>query len=378
MRQAGDRVHIVAGTYFDCLNFDGAQGTAANPIAFVGEGDVRIVCTNGEAVSGNGVAYIVIQHLQVLASAMDANAIHIDGNSNHILITQCEVAGVGAGGDCIKVNQTDDVQILDNDVHNADNSMGSAQGIDLVAVHRALIRGNHVHDIADSQGIFAKGGASDIVIERNLVERITSNMSDAIGIVLGGVTDRPYFIPTNAEYEATRTMARNNVIIGADGAGIGAQGCHDCTIVGNTLWNCGRQGYAIQLGQGATGMDAGGDGTSVCVDIRVIDNLVGNPYGTMRAPIQAEAPHRAGLSLGYNWWWNGPSNDVFDPGYNADVGVTEPHSHSDEDPQVIDPDQFDLHLEPSSPARGAGEPMMELAEDFDGMCRATPPDIGAY
>src|SRR5205814_518301 len=110
-----------------------------------------------------------------------------------------EVAGVGAGGDCIKINQTDDVFVLGNDLHNADNSLGSAQGVDLVAVHRALVRGNHVHDIADSQGMFAKGGSSDVVFEHNRIERITSTMADAIGIVLGGVTDRPLFVPIDAD-----------------------------------------------------------------------------------------------------------------------------------------------------------------------------------
>lgn len=376
-RQPGDRVHIQPGTYFECLHLENVRGTEANPIMFVGEGEVRIHCNRGEAVAGTELAFVTFERLIVLASSDDANAIHVDGNSHHIVIRRNEVAGVSRAGDCVKVNATDNVWILDNDLHNADTAMGSAQGIDLVAVHRAVVRRNRVHDIQDSQGIFAKGGSSDVVIEQNRVERLTSASADAIGIVLGGVTDRPFFSPPDATYEATRVIARNNIVIGADGAGIGAQGCHDCWIVNNTLWNTGRRGYAIQLSQGATGMAAPGNGASVNVNVRVMNNLVGNPFGTMRAPIQAEPPHRMGLELSHNWWWNGERDDVFDPGYNHDVGVDEPHSHVDEDPRVVNFELPDVHLTPESHARGAGRALAEVTDDFDGRCRTAPPDIGA-
>lgn len=377
-RQPGDRVHIAPGTYFECLRIEGARGTAEHPIAFVGDGrlEVRIHCAEGESVSGSGLSHVTIENLVVLASSDGANAIHVDEGSDHIVIRRNEVAGVGRAGDCIKVNATDDVWVLDNDLHNADTASGSAQGIDLVGVHRAVVRGNHVHDIQDSQGIFAKGGSSDVVIERNRIERLSSMSSDAIGIVLGGVTDRQFFTPADAPYEATRVVARNNLIFGADGAGIGAQGCHDCLIVNNTLWNTGRRGYAIQLGPGRTGMAAAHE-TSNNERVRVINNLVGNPYGTMRAPIQAEPAQRTGLELSHNWWWNGERDDVFDPGYNNEVGVDEPNSHVNEDPRVVNPETTDVRLSRESGARGAGRPMEAVTDDFEGNCRTSPPDIGA-
>jgi hypothetical protein len=376
-RQAGDRVHIAAGTYFDCLHIEGARGTEAHPIMFTGEGEVRIHCQNGEAVWGTGLSFVTFQKLIVLASSDGANAFHIDDRSDHIVLRNNEVTGVGRAGDCIKVNQSDDIWILDNDLHNADTATGSSQGIDLVAVHRALLAGNHVHDIRDSQGIFAKGGASDVVIERNLIERIESESADAIGIVVGGMTDPPFFVPQDAPYEATRVIARNNIIIGADGAGIGAQGCHDCWIVNNTLWNTGHHGYAIQLSQGATGPGAGGNGVSVNVNVRVMNNLIGNPYGTMRAPIQAEEGQRTELQLSHNWWWNGERDDVFDPGYNHVVGVDEPHSFLDEDPEVVNWELPDVRLSAHSRARGAGRDLPNVRGDFEGRCRHSPPDIGA-
>ena len=379
-RAAGDHVHIAAGTYFECMSIQGAVGTAEHPITFTGDGEVRIHCMDGEAVAATGAAYLVIEHIIVLSSPDDANAIHIDGNSHHVVIRNNEVAGVGAGGDCVKVNASDDIWILDNDLHDADTTSGSSQGIDIVGVHRAVVRGNHVHDILDSQAIFAKGGSSDIVIERNRIERLVSMGADAIGIVLGGVTDRIYFTPVDSIYEGHNIIARNNVIIGADGAGIGAQGCSDCWIVNNTLWNTGHRGYAIQLGAGATGMGAGGDGISANHNVHVINNLVGNPFGTMRAPIQAEPAQRDGLELSNNWWWNGPRDDVFDPGYNHDVGVDETHSHLNEDPLVLNAEAEtpDVHLAPSSPARAAGRRIDQVSDDFDGACRSGDPDLGAY
>jgi hypothetical protein len=376
---AGDRVHIQAGTYFECLRIEDAPGTETNPILFTGEGEVRIHCADREAISASRITYVTIEHMIVLSSGDDMNAIHIDDGSHHVIIRDNEVTGVGRAGDCIKVNGTDDVWVIHNDVHNVDTRAGSAQGIDLVAVHRATIRLNHVHDIADSQGIFAKGGASDIVIERNLIERIASVTSDAIGIVAGGVSTRARFIPLDADYEAIRVIVRNNIVIGADGAGIGSQGCHDCMIVNNTLWNCGRTGYAIQLSIGWTGEQAPRDGTSSNVNVKIYNNLIGNPYGSMRAPIQAEPRHREGLELSNNWWWNGVRDDVWDPGYNHEVGVDEPNSHVNEDPLVVDPDLPDIHLQANSPARNAGRLMMDKVRwDFDGACRVDAPDLGAY
>lgn len=380
-RSPGDRVHILPGTYFECLHVERAQGTEQNPIAFVGDGprrDIRIHCQRGEAIWGTALAYVTFENVTVLASSDEANAIHVDGDSHHVVIRRNEVAGVGRGGDCIKVNHTDDVWILDNDLHNADTATGSAQGIDLVAVHRGIVRNNHVHDIANSQGMFAKGGSSDVVFERNLVERLVSvdGNADTIGIVLGGVTDRRVFVPPDAPYEATRIIARNNIVIAADGAGIGAQGCHDCWIVNNTLWHTGRRGYAIQLSQGATGLRASSE-ISVNMHVRVINNLVGNPWGTLRAPIQAERPHRTGLELSHNWWWNGDRDDVPDPGYNHEIGVDEPNSHLDENPLVIEDERFLPRLSPQSPARGAGRTLNIVTDDFEGRCRRSPPDIGA-
>lgn len=376
-RAPGDRVHILPGTYFECLSLDSVRGTAEQPIAFQADGEVRIVCMTGEAVAGTALAYVTFQGLDVLSSGGDGNGIHVDGGSHHVVVRHNQVSGVGPGGDCVKINATDDVWVLENDLHNADNTMGSAQGIDLVGVHRAVVRGNHVHDIADSQGIFAKGGSSDVLIERNLVERLASNTADAIGIVLGGVTDRQFFTPVDAGYEATRVIARNNIVIGADGAGIGAQGCHDCLIANNTLWNTGHHGYAIQLSQGATGMGFAANAVSVCVDVRVVNNLVGNPFGTMRAPIQAEPAHRQGLALLHNLWWNGPRDDVFDPGYNHDVGVDGPGSFVDQDPLVADAEGNDVHLTASSPARSSGVQLPEVTDDYDGHCRSGTPDLGA-
>ena len=148
----------------------------------------------------------------------------------------------------------------------------------------------------------------------------------------------------------------------------------------NTLWNDGHHGYAVQLGQGATGLGASGDGTSQCADVHVINNLVGNPFGTMRAPIQAEPAQRTGLELSNNWWWNGPRDDVFDPGYNHEVGVDEPASHLDADPLVAAPeaDPPDVHLTAMSGARRAGRALDIVTDDFDGNCRSGAPDLGAY
>jgi hypothetical protein len=47
------------------------------------------------------------------------------------------------------------------------------------------------------------------------------------------------------------------------------------------------------------------------------------------------------------------------------------------DPMFIDAAGGDFHLDPQSPAVGAGSPLAELSGDYDGVCFGEPPSIGA-
>ena len=84
-----------------------------------------------------------------------------------------------------------------------------------------------------------------------------------------------------------------------------------------------------------------------------------------------------GLELSHNWWWNGPRDDVFDPGYNHEVGVDEPSSRLNEDPLVVDGEHNDVTLSATSPLRGAGRFLEIVTDDYAGQCRVDPPDLGA-
>jgi hypothetical protein len=47
------------------------------------------------------------------------------------------------------------------------------------------------------------------------------------------------------------------------------------------------------------------------------------------------------------------------------------------DPMFVDAAAGDFHLDPASPAVAAGTPLAELSGDYDGVCFADPPAIGA-
>ncbi len=130
------------------------------------------------------------------------------------------------GMDGMKFNQVQDLWVLDSTV-----SQTTRHGIDNVGVHRAAFCRNLVSQTGGGLGIEAKGGSIDVLYESNTFYRVRR-------VELGGEeTDATYYFSADGrwDYEALRTVARNNLIVDAREAALEFSGCIDCAAVGNTI-----------------------------------------------------------------------------------------------------------------------------------------------
>ncbi|MCL1859104.1 MAG: S-layer homology domain-containing protein [Oscillospiraceae bacterium] len=146
--------------------------------------------------------------------------------------------------DVVKVKPNcDNITIRYNEIYNSGRAEiknpnwlygeANAEGIDNVNGDNMKAQNNYIHDIGGN-GIYAKGGAADVLIENNRIERIYG-----AGIMVGFDTSPEYFdIAVNSQYyENIRGIVRNNLIIDTGWEGIGLYGSKDAQIYNNTLVN---------------------------------------------------------------------------------------------------------------------------------------------
>jgi hypothetical protein len=144
----------------------------------------------------------------------------------------------GSFADVIKIKpNSDDIRIRYNEIFNSGVGQPeddcNAEGIDNVNGDRTLVAYNHIHDIC-STGVYLKGGATDGVIEYNLIEQ-----TGGAGILLGFDTSPEYFdtAVNPDDYENIRGIARYNLVRDTGWAGIGFYAAKDAQAYRNTILN---------------------------------------------------------------------------------------------------------------------------------------------
>ena len=103
-----------------------------------------------------------------------------------------------------------------------------------------LVQQCHIHDIT-ATGLYAKGGANGVIIERCWVENI-----DGAGILVGFDTSPEFFDTTvNPEYyENIDGTVRNCMVLNTRYAGIGLYAAKNAKIINNTLVDVAREGHS--------------------------------------------------------------------------------------------------------------------------------------
>lgn len=344
-RSKPTRIRVAAGTYRgQCLNLEDHVRTAQAPLWLRAEGTVQIECSdgNGQAFGFVHVAYLAIEGFTFGPERGNYgdSGIHVSGRpvaprdpksygiwqpSHHVVIRNNTMRNLhrGADGDAnpdhyesgccdgAKANQTEWIWYVGNTI-----SRTARHGIDNVGVHHAAICNNTFRDlVGEGQGVEAKGGAYDIVIEANRFDRVFHR-----AIMLGGEgTNNNFMWPVDFPAEAYGVVARNNVIVDAAEGGVTFYGCWSCSAVHNTVvFTAGKRAHAHDFLRMYPSTLEGGTydewGAARRVDERlgnrdatVAFNVFSAPGGDLACPLDAsnDGLGTRGLRIHDNVFWNG-------------------------------------------------------------------------
>ncbi len=304
----------------------------------------------------------------------------------HVVLEDCYIHDTGR--DAVKVTPgTDDVTVRRCTIaHTGQRDPSNAEGIDNVNGDRMVVQDTWIHDTA-TNGIYFKGGSIGSRIERSLVTDCGGS-----GILLGFDTS-PEFFDTAANpqyYECLDCLARNNLVLRTQYAGIGFFGALRGKAVHNTIVDAGRKGHAavdfgLVLHDWQKGIPCPGskdpvfsnnivvqtpDDKAPMVQIRYtednggVSGLQGNPT------MAANRYDRMG----------GPA--VFsdrrpDSRFEGNLAKWEQHTGTDTGSSEGDPGlDGTLHLSPGSACIDKAQPGL-ADDDYDGARRTGLPDIGA-
>lgn len=275
----------------------------------------------------------------------------------------------------------------------------SAEGIDNVNGDRMVVQDSYFHDIAGT-GLYFKGGAMDVLIERNRIEHTGAACPDddpcGGGIFIGFDTSPEFFdLTVNPDYyESIRGVVRNNLIRDTQLAGIGLYAAKDAQVWNNTLIDTARAAHSpIYFGITFQDWDPNA-GRPPSVNPIIRNNLIyqssGLPMECVAIRYTDELGGLAGLAdmptMDYNLYYHAGGNCTFTdlrPASLLEQGTfTQWQTHISDDthsltanPQIA----TDGHLLVGSPAIDAGTCAGAPPDDFDGDLRpqGATCDIGA-
>jgi len=324
---------------------------------------------SGNNRGGRGASSVIVEDCKVHDTGRDA--IKITPKSDDITIRRCEIYNTGR-------------------IYPAGTPLDekNAEGIDNVNGSRMRVEDNFIHDIA-TNGLYFKGGAADVIVERNRIERVGEG-----GIMVGYDTSPEYFDTTlNPQYyESIRGIVRNNVIRDTGYSGIGLYAAQNAVVANNTLVHTARSGHAaIYFGVTLQDFDPIA-GRPPTVNAIIRNNLVIQDGGDCVRIRWANEITEAGLyglqgnpGTDYNWFHNEngacnfadnrPGSTLADGGSLAQWQALEnADAHSLSGSIAV---TADGHLLAGSPAIDRGQTLAQVSDDIDREPRTGAFDIGA-
>jgi hypothetical protein len=257
----------------------------------------------------------------------------------------------------------------------------NADGIDNVNGSGMVVEDSYIHHTATT-GVYFKGGAADVVIQRNRIEE-----AGQAGILVGFDTSVEFFdLRANPNYyEAIRGTVRNNYVKGTAYAGIGLYAAKDAVVANNTIVDAAREGHAA-LYFGVTFQDWDPNAKRPPnINPRLLNNLVVNGSDCMAIRYSDELGGLSGLSGSPGSDYNGfASTCRFDDGRPGSVlsngtlaqwrSSTKADTHSLSGSFSVDAKG---HLPSGSAAINKGTVVAQVADDIDKQPRLSSYDIGA-
>lgn len=308
--------------------------------------------------------------------------------ASNITIKNCKIHDTGR--DCIKIKPAcNNINVLSCELYNSgigpsnlpQNGGPNAEGIDNVNGDGMIVRNTYIHHTSTS-GVYAKGGASDCIIEENLV----MNTGEA-GILLGFYTDAEFFDNdgTNpAFYECNSSIARNNIVINTGGAGIGLFAARNCAAYHNTVITASTSYHApLYFSPGEIWIDDNNTLTPANLNVQVFNNIFIDNSGTGEENFTAQV-REGGLSgtnmINNNIYYKQAGPALFDDGVSwPAIDFNTWKSNLSIDAQSLETDpalDANMHLTSNSPALDKGL-NSTVINDYDAKPRNGSPDIGA-
>jgi parallel beta-helix repeat protein len=305
----------------------------------------------------------------------------VEYGARGLLVEDCKLHD--SGRDVIKLSPgSDDVTIRRSEIYNSGRrDPSNAEGIDNVNADRMIVQDCYIHDITTT-GVFAKGGAEGVVIERNRLENIGE-----IGITLGGYTDPQWFGRGTTDFHENLDGAvRNNIVVNTTFAGIALTGARNGLVYNNTLVDVGRVGQSgILLNPGdiwANGVNQ----ISPNENATIVNNVVTLPMGSTRPVFQIRANGLVGdLTISNNRYFAPSGAAVFIDSrvgnlFTGGLAGWQNHLGEEAGSSVGDPGlDSQQHLTFTSACIDAGTTVAGFADDIDRDTRpsGTRWDIGA-
>jgi hypothetical protein len=369
----GTRVLLRAGTYTGTAFLSNLQGSAAMPIAIVGEGEVILDAGRmGEVLHLSDPRYVVLENLTLQNATL--NGLNIDDGgtaatpAEFVVLRRLRLRMIGSGGnnDCIKLSGVDRFHVLDSDI----SSCNAGDAIDMVGCHDGVIAHNHIHDTVGSGGIQAKGGSARVTIHGNRFVAVNGRSINA-----GGSTGLEFFRPIDAPHEAAQLRVTSNLFIrpGANsGATIAYVGCDACVFANNTVIE--PRTWVARILQETTGTRFVPSRNGLFVN-----NLVVFNQADIRAFINVGANTAPSTFVFGNNLWFALDRPSFSGPAVSDGIPPETGTLFQRDPMFVDRSSGDYRITDSSPAARAGRAVEGPAfSAFDGSCHGVPPSIGAF
>ncbi len=304
--------------------------------------------------------------------------------AKNITLDGCKIHG--SGRDCVKLTPgSDNVTISNCEIYESGlRDDGNAEGIDNVNADNMIVRNTHIHDIATT-GIYAKGGATDCLIERCLIRNV-----GGLGIAVGFDTS-PEWFDTDVNpgyYENINGLVRNNIIINTVYASIGLYASQNGQVYNNTVVNAATEGqsavyFGIAFHDWEDGIPRPGN-----VNPTIRNNIFVSAEGGMALQVrytdelEGLSALQGAAAMSNNLYQTPGATARFEdmrPGSEYEGDLAGWMTHMDESASLEgDPGFGDsYHLGESSICRGAGRSVATVSDDYDGDGRTDGYDIGA-
>lgn len=379
----GTAVRVHAGTYAGGGYIAGLTGSADAPIWIGGApGEARpLIDGGGQAFQLSEARYVIVHDLEVANATQ--NGINVDDGGNtadpeaarFIVFRDLWIHDVGAGGnqDCLKLSGLDDYWVLDSEFARCGGG-GSGSAIDHVGCHHGLIYANHFSDLgAGGSAVQNKGGAEDIEIRANVFDDAGQR-----AINMGGSTGFEFFRPPLSPDQPNAEARDIRVIANTFHGGVtpfAFVGCVDCLAANNVIDTPSNWIFRILQETSSTAeyefLPASGG--------RFINNIVTFDGQVSTAVNVGGGTDPDSFEITTNLWYRHDAPAQSDP--PGTLPVAEQGGIIGEDPLFVDPGAGDYHLDPNSPAVGAGTWIDALdgrgGGDLDEQCWADPPSLGA-